>query len=143
MAQGSYAPADQVCTVNGVPITGFAEGTFATVSWKNDVATLKVGADNHAAVSYKKGMGACEIAFKLLATSAANGYLSSLLHVQTALGTATPLTVHVVDAQSGESALMPRGAFKVRPGQDRAEEAGEREWVFIGLADANYNGNEV
>lgn len=141
---GSYSPNDISVIVNGLPLEGFAEGTFVNVEYNSDAATMVEGADGSPAIAFKRGMRGATITFTCLQTSLANNYLNALLQSQkfSASGAAT-LSVTIRNNQGGELHSMPRGVFNKEPAAAFAAEIGSREWTVIGQLNSTFAGNEV
>ena len=79
---GSYSPNDVSVIVNGLPLEGFADGTFVNVEYNSDAATMVEGADGSPAIAFKRGMRGATVTFTCLQTSLANNYLNALLQTQ-------------------------------------------------------------
>jgi len=141
---GSYSPNDVSVIVNGLPLEGFAEGTFVNVEYMSDAATMVEGADGSPAIAFKRGMRGATVTFTCLQTSLANNYLNALLQAQKfAASGATTVQVTIRNAQGGELHSMPRGVFSKEPAAGFAAEVGSREWTIIGQLNSTFAGNEV
>lgn len=141
---GSYSPNDVIVSVNGVPLDGFADGTFVNVAYNSDAATMVEGADGSPAIAFKRGARGATITFTCLQTSLANNYLNALLQAQkfSASGSSA-LNVTVRNAQGGELHAMPVGFFQKEPEAAFAAEIGSREWTIIGQLQSAFAGNAV
>lgn len=128
MAVHTYAP-DQVTVVFGpVVLSGFAEDSFVTVEFEEDLWTKQVGADGHVTRS-KTNNATARVTVRLAQTSSSNDLLSAIAEAdrQTNQGV-FPL---MVKDGSGRSLHVAEGAWIVRsPNAEFAREAGVREWVF-------------
>lgn len=141
---GSYSPNDINISVNKIPISGFAPGTFVTVSYQSDAATMVEGSDGTPAISFRRGARGGTVKFTLMQTSLSNNVLSALLNGQKfAASGGASVECAVSNAQGGESAIMPRGAFAKEPDLTYAEGVESREYTLIGQIFTDYAGNEV
>lgn len=141
---GSYSPNDVTVAINGVPIEGFADGTFVNVSYNSDAATMVEGADGSPAIAFKRGMRGGTITLTLLQTSMGNTILSAYLQAQKfAASGANTVAVTIRNAQGGELHAMPRAVFSKEPEAGFAAEISNREWTMIGQLQSNFAGNEV
>ena len=141
---GSYSPNDVSVIVNGLPLEGFADGTFVNVEYMSDAATMVEGADGSPAIAFKRGMRGATVTFTCLQTSLANNYLNALLQTQKfAASGANTVSVTIRNNQGGELHVMPRGVFSKEPTAAFAVEVGSREWAVIGQLQSTFAGNEV
>lgn len=130
---GSYSPNDVSVIVNGVPITGFADGSFVQASFDTEAATMTEGADGFAAVAMKKGNRKMTVALSLMQTSMANNVLQALLAAQQAAAFAGNYpSVVILNAQGGELVQIPRAIIGKEPDITYSGEIESREWKFIG-----------
>lgn len=141
---GSYSPNDVSVIVNGYPLEGFADGTFVSVAYNSDAATMVEGADGSPAIAFKRGSRGATVTFTCLQTSLGNNILNSLLQVQKYQGTsAATVSVTIRNAQGGELVSMPRGVFQKEPDVSYAAEVGSREWTIMGQITSTYAGYQV
>jgi hypothetical protein len=112
-AVATYAFKDVVVLVNGVPITGFADGDDA-ISVQRDVPafTKRVGADGDV-LALKSADRSGMATFKLLQSSLSNTTLTALLKIQDA-GVLAPIAFSVKDL-NGLDLVIAEAAFVEGP----------------------------
>ena len=124
----TYDPKLVILTVNGVPITGYPDGTFISVEPSGDRFTKIVGADGEVARS-KSNDYSHTITITLLQTSLSNDFLSSLFNLDR-LSNAGKCAIQIKDLL-GTSLLFWQSAWiQAEPGVEYAKEIGERAWTF-------------
>mgnify|MGYP001575771059 CR=1 FL=1 len=132
---GSYSPNDVSVVVNGIPIQGFAEGSFVDFAFDTDAATMVEGADGFAAVAMKKGNRKATLTLSLMQTSMANNVLQALLTSQQAASFAGAFpSIIVLNAQGGELVQIPRAVIAKEPDVKYSGDIESREWKFVGQA---------
>lgn len=129
-AVATYAFKDVVVLVNGVPITGFADGNDAiTVERDRDAFSKLVGADGDVMAirsADRSGMAT----LKLLQSSISNAYLTTLIKVQDA-GLLAPVSFSVKDA-NGLDLILAEAAFVAGPPRAiYGAEHNAREWKIV------------
>ena len=127
-----YSFQNTVMLVNGVEITGWADGDdVINISRRTDSASDKVGADGRMMVSISADRSG-EITFKLQMTSSSNRYLSSLIALQEA-GAAkfVPVTVMFQDTFRQDLATGTIGYLKKPADLTRGSQAGNTEWTCV------------
>lgn len=124
----TYDPKQVVVTFLGVPLQGFADGTFITITPSAERFTKAVGADGEVARG-KSNDNTSEVTLTLIQTSESNTYLSSVqLADRTTNAGAGPLSI--ADLQ-GQSLFFTESAWiRQEPDVEYAKEVGERAWVF-------------
>ncbi len=127
---GSYDPAQVICTVGGVILSGFSDGDAIIARRAEDVYFNRVGADGGVARARNANkMG--EFEFKLLQTSPANDLLSSLLAVDDLSNDGLVLIpIGVLDGSGRSLAAATQCWIKTIPEATFAKEVSERIWVF-------------
>lgn len=124
----TYDPKLVVLTVGGVPISGYADGTFISVERSNDMFTKVAGADgivSRAKSNDKSGT----ITVTLAQTSSSNDILSAYAK-QDELSNTGVKTVNCKDV-SGRSTFFTATAWVRRlPGSEFGKEITNREWVL-------------
>lgn len=130
---GSYSPNDVAVSIDGVPITGFAEGSFIDAEFDTDAATMTEGADGNAAVAMKKGMRKGTVTLRLMQTALANNLLNTYLKAQqgAAFAGAFP-NFQVLNMQGGERVSMPRAVIAKEPQISYSDGIEAREWKIVG-----------
>jgi hypothetical protein len=128
MSVKTYNPADVLLTVAGIPITGYADGTFIAIGRDNPSWNSGTGSDGEGwrAKSNDKS-GTCTLT--LLQTSAANDALSALVAVDEASGDGIgPLLLKDL---SGRSLYEAETCWVEKPADaEFAREQSDREWVI-------------
>lgn len=77
MGLGTYLPDEVTLVACGIPISGFAEGTFITVEYNEDAFTLANGSDGESTRT-RTGNNSGTIAFVLMQSAQVNGLLAAL-----------------------------------------------------------------
>lgn len=128
MATRTYNPSLVVVSFSGVPITGFAKGTFITVERNEDTYSLMVGAGGEA--SRKQSLNRSgKITLTLMATSQANDVLSAFAVSDELSGNAVlPFFMKEVN---GTTLVAAQSAWIMKmPKVERADDISTVEWVF-------------
>lgn len=127
---GSYDPAQVICTVGGVILSGFSDGDSITARRAEDVYMTRVGTDGgvgRARNANKMG----EFEFKLLQTSQVNNLLSALLATDDLTNDGlVVIPITVVDGSGTSLATATQCWIKTIPEGVFGKEVGERVWVF-------------
>jgi len=128
MKTRGYDPALVILTVDGVDISGFADGTFVNVSRNVDAFELSVGADGESTRA-KSNNRSGKFAFTLQQTSPSNDYLNSLANSdeQSNQGV-VPVQVKDAGGNSLHSAEKAWVLKKADAGYSKTTE--NREWVL-------------
>ena len=104
MTAKTYSPADVAVIYGGAIISGFANGTFITVSRDEDAFMKSVGADGEVCRSRNANRSG-SITLTLLQSSASNDVMSAFAAAD-ALSGAVPLPIQIKD-NTGTSAFIP------------------------------------
>ena len=132
---GTYDPKQFLVIMGGVPINGFADGTFISIERDEDTFTKTVGADGCVTRS-KTNNKAATVTITLLQTSPSNDYLSGLhkLDEEANLGVVDIL----VKDLNGTTFFYSAVSWVQKPASiENAKEIGEREWT-IATGDSEY-----
>lgn len=125
----TYDPKEVQILVNGVPISGFADGSFLTINFTNPMWTKQVGADGAGVFSKSNDLQA-DIEFVLLPSSLSNDYLDGLF--QADLASNAGLFNMVIKDNNGNSIYATEGArIAQQPGRDYQKEAQPVTWPII------------
>jgi hypothetical protein len=125
----SYAPKDVVVSFNGIPITGFAEGTMITLKRSGDVIKKKVGAQGDVCLTMSADRTG-EIEMTLMGTAPANGILALALNAQELLRVPS-VGVLLVSDPSGQQLAIAKNAFFIGfPDIEMADEDTSKTWRF-------------
>ena len=128
MAVHTYDPSQAILAVNGIPISGYSDGTGIKVSRSNDMYTKKTGMDgvtSRAKSSDRSG----EIVITLAQTSPSNDVLSTLAVLdETANAGVIPV---IVSDLSGRSIHASSSAW-VRKSADAeyGKDISDRQWTI-------------
>lgn len=128
----AYSFLNTVVLVNGVPLTGWAEGDdVINITRRQDGATDKVGADGKMAVAINADRSG-EVTFKLMQTSSSNKWLNGLANLQ-AGGPLTfvPVAVLFQDTYRQDSGAGSLGYIKKLPDVQRGTDINEQEWTIV------------
>lgn len=125
----SYAPKDVVVSFNGIPITGFAEGSFITLKRSGDVTKKRVGAQGDMCITMNADRSG-DVEITLMGTAPANAILSAALLVQENARVPT-VGVLIVSDPSGQQLAVAKNAFFVNyPDIDMADQDTDKVWRF-------------
>lgn len=128
----TYSFLNTVFFVNGVEITGFADGDdVINMERRTDSATDKIGADGNMMVSLSADFSG-EITIKLQQTSSSNKYLTKLLNVQEGRGVAfKPVKLFFQDTYRQDIGSGSLGYIKKPAAMARGQNGQTTEWVFV------------
>ena len=127
-----YSFADTITIVNGVEITGWADGDdVIDIERRNDSITDRVGAGGEMMVSVGTDKSG-SIKFKLLQTSPSNTYLISLMALQEAAGALfVPVFVKFQDTYRQDLAIGTQGYLKKPAKMTRGAQGNTQEWEVV------------
>lgn len=128
MGVATYQPDFVTVAFNGVPITGFAPGSFVNAVRNNDTWNISVGSGGDATRA-KSGDKSGRVTITLLGSSKSNAALSAMAKIDERLGTqVAPLQVKDL---SGDDLVFAGTAWIVKPPDiEKSNEETNREWVF-------------
>ncbi len=128
MALTNYDSAKVSVIFNGLPISGFADGTFVSVEQTEDTFALTVGAGGEA-VRAANNNGSGRVTLTLLQSSESNDALSALHNADKLSGDGVGALM--VKDNSGRTVIAAAKAWIVKPATSEfAREATNREWIF-------------
>lgn len=127
-----YSFLNNVLLVNGVEITGWADGDDAiSMSRLTDSASHKIGADGTMMVSLSADRSG-EFTFKLQQTSPSNKYLTSLLIAQdSGVIQFTPINVLFTDTYRNDQVTSTVGYLKKPADMVRGMGGNVQEWTIV------------
>lgn len=127
-----YSFQNTVMIVNGVEITGWADGDdVINIARRTDSASDKVGADGTMMVSISADKSG-EFTFKLQQTSSSNKYLASLIALQEGgAKTFVPVNVLFQDTYRNDLATGTIGYLKKPADLTRGQQGNNQEWVVV------------
>lgn len=128
MAVKNYNPANILVAWNGIPIEGFADGTFVVAERANDSFSKVVGSSGEGARA-KSNDKSGSVTVTLMQTSASNDLLSAALALDENSGDAVgPL---LITDLNGTTLIEAQTAWILRPPNNEfGREISNREWVF-------------
>ena len=137
----NYDPKKFIITFGGIPATGFADGTFISVTSPSQTFTKIVGADGEVARA-KGNDNTNEVTITLLQTSLTNDYFSSIHKIDKATNQGK-LILAIVDLEGTTIMSWSQAWIRQLPDTERSKEIGENAWIFdTGQIDAvNIGGN--
>lgn len=138
----TYDPAEVHLTIDGLTITGYADGTFIETAFDEQQWNKVTGADGHTARS-KTNNYAGSFTVTLLATSAGNDILNALWKRDRRNNTGV-VPASVIDSQGNTEWTARHAWIQQMPTQSFAKEVETRVWV-IDCANliGNIGGNQV
>jgi hypothetical protein len=128
MAIKSFDPAQVSIIFAGIPIEGFADGTFITAARDNPSFTKVVGSDGEGARSKSNDTGG-SVTVTLMQTSLSNDALSAIMALDEATGDGVgPL---LIKDGLGRTLISAESAWLEKPADaEFAREISNREWVI-------------
>lgn len=128
MPAPTYRPQDVTVTFNGVPISGFAPGTFVAWTRNNDTYRIAVGSAGEAGRA-ASGDKSGTVTVTLLQSAESNGILSALAAADELDGSGVGALV--VTDLSGLTVIAAPSAWIRKPADgELSNELTNREWVF-------------
>lgn len=127
-----YSFQNTVVLVNGVELTGFADGDDVIgIRRRVDSATDKVGADGSMMVALSADKSG-EVTLRLLQTSSSNKYLNSLMALQEGgAKTFVPISLMFTDTYRNDTATGTIGYLKKPADVIRGAAGNSQEWVIV------------
>lgn len=126
---GTYDPTEQDVVFNGIPIDGFAPGTFIKVSRNEDGWSFQPSNSGGGARSRNPNRSG-RFEFTLLAASPSNGFLNAFAVADELSGQGVG-EVYVRDRSSLACECSAQNGWIVKfPDYERAKEMGEVTWVI-------------
>ena len=126
----AYSFLNQSLLINGVEITGYAEGDdVITPARREDSASDVIGADGQMAIALNANRSGT-ITFRLLQTSNSNIYMSGLINAQES-GVDIPITVQMTNVDNGELAAGTKGYITRPADMPRGSGINTQEWVVV------------
>ena len=124
----TYDPKGVVATVGGIPISGYADGTFINISRQNDAYSSVAGADgevSRAKSNDKRG----ELVLTLLQTSLSNDVLSGIAQLDERSNSGV-VPIMVKDISGLTTFFSGSGWIRKVPDSEFGKEISNREWAF-------------
>lgn len=124
----TYDPKKVILTLGGVPITGFADGTFVQIDPNGEAFTKKVGADGEV-VRELSNDNTHTIQITLLQTSLSNIYLRTVMNADRLTGLGM-LPFGFTDLNTMEAMFWPQAWVSTEPPTGRAKETTDVQWTI-------------
>jgi hypothetical protein len=124
----TYDPKKVIITFGGVPLGGFADGTFVQVDPSGDFFTKKIGADGEVTRSMSND-NTHTVAITLQQSSLSNQYLSTCKTADKLTGLGT-LPLSITDLNGASLFFWPQAWINADPGWGFAKENTDRAWTF-------------
>lgn len=127
-----YSFLNTVVLINGVEITGHAEGDdVIEIGRRNDSASDQIGAGGNMMVSLSADKSG-SVKFKLQQTSGSNSFLSKITALQDGgVETFVPVNIKFQDTYRQDSAEGTVGYIKKHADVKRGAKGGEQEWEIV------------
>ena len=124
----TYDPKKIVITFAGIPLSGFADGTFIQVTQPAQRFTKHVGADGEVARA-RSNDDTHEVTITLLQTSLSNTYLSQMAEADriSNLGIGS---LQITDLNGTTLRLWPQAWIRQDPEMQDGKEISDRAWIF-------------
>lgn len=126
----TYDPSQVTIVFAGIPISGFADGTFLSVEQNEDSFTLQIGTDGEGTRS-KTNNRSGRVTLTLMQSSMANDLLASMHSVDLLSPSGDGIGPLLIKDISGRSMFAAEKAWIVRaPTGEFGREATSRDWVI-------------
>lgn len=130
MALGTYDPAEVSLVAAGVPISGFAPGTFITVEYNEDAYSLTVGSAGDACRA-RTNNNSARITFTLLQSSISNPLLSAAHTLDRLTPAGDGVLPSGIKDNSGTTLIAAESSWIVKYANvEFSNEVTNREWVI-------------
>jgi hypothetical protein len=125
---GTYDPKKVILTLGGVPIGGYADGTFVQVDPNSETWVKKVGADGEVSRALSNdNTNTIQITLKQMSLS--NTYLRTVMSADKLTGLGM-LPFSFVDLSTGEAHFWPEAWVSTDPSLGRAKEETDMQWTI-------------
>jgi hypothetical protein len=125
---GTYDAKKVIITFGGVPISGYADGTFVQVDPSAETWTRKVGADGEVSRSLSND-NTHTIQITLGQMSLSNSYLRTAMNADKLTGLGM-LPLSFTDLNTMESHFWPQAWVSTDPSTGRAKETTDMQWTI-------------
>jgi hypothetical protein len=128
MATRTYDPGQHFVSFAGIPLTGFADGTYIVVERMSEAFTSVSGADGEVArVRLRDKRGSFKVT--LIASSPINDVLSAIATKDELDGSGIGI-FNIADGNGTTIVNAPNAWIKKRPSTEFSKELPKREWEF-------------
>lgn len=134
MAIRTFDPANVVVSIGGVPMSGYADGTFLLVDRDEDAFTKVTGADGFTTRVKSNNRGG-SLTLTLKQSSPSNDILSGFANLDE-LSNSGVVPILVKDLSGTSTYFSATGWIRKYPSSEFGKELNNREWI-IDLADVD------
>jgi len=124
----TYDPKKVIITLGGVPIGGYADGTFVNITPNSERWTRKVGADGEVNRSLSND-NTSSVDLTLMQTSLSNTYLHTVEKADALTGLGM-LPLSFTDLNDGSTRFWPQAWVVKTPDDGRAKETTDKQWTI-------------
>jgi hypothetical protein len=124
----SYDPKKVIVTLGGVPISGYADGTFVQIDPNGETWVKKVGADGEVSRSLSND-NTHTIQLTLGQMSLSNVYLRTVMNADKLTGLGM-LPLSIIDLSTAETHFWPQAWVSTTPSLGRAKEETDVQWTI-------------
>jgi len=124
----TYDAKKVIVALGGVPIGGYADGSFVKVTANSERWTRKVGADGEVNRS-RSNDNTSTVDLTLLQTSLSNAYLTTVEKADALTGLGM-LPLLITDTNTGKSRFWPQAWIVKTPDDERAKETTDIAWTI-------------
>ena len=126
----TYYPNEVSLIAVGLPISGFAPGTFISIERNEDAFSLQIGSDGEG-VRTRTNNFSGRITFTLQQSSALNDALSAIHNIDTRSPSGDGVLPSMIKDNSGRTLAAAETSWIVKhPTTEFGNEATDREWVI-------------
>jgi hypothetical protein len=129
MMARTYDPKKVLVTVNGVPLSGFADGDFVSAEFGDNEWSVVTGADGEA-TRVKMNHPEGTITITLHATSKSNDWLTTVTNIDNLSGI-SPVAIFIRDTNSGTQIFARECSVQQKPAVTFGRDLSNREWAFV------------
>jgi len=124
----TYDPKKVIVALGGVPIGGYADGSFVKVTANSERWVRKIGADGEVNRAFSND-NTSTVDLTLLQTSLSNIYLSSVESADALTGLGM-LPLLITDLNSGKSRFWAQAWIVKTPDDEKAKETTDVQWTI-------------
>lgn len=129
MALGTYDPAQVALVACGIPVSGFAKGTFITIEYNEEAFKLSIGSDGEGTRT-RTNDNSARLTFVTTQTSASNPILSALHTLDKKTPSGDAIAPTLVKDNSGTTLAAMELSWIVKDAKiEFADESTGREWI--------------
>jgi hypothetical protein len=125
----SYNPSKVIIIVGGVPIKGYADGTFINITAQSDAVTSQAGADGEIAraVSADKRK---RVTITLQHTSDSNAVLNGFANADSVSGAGIMFPLYMQDLLGSDKFVVAQAWVQKKPDREFGKDISNRTWVI-------------